>query len=146
MMIFCKSDPKSCKELISILQKYESAFGQKINRQKSAITFSAKTISSVKQQVKNALGIQQEEGTGEYLGLPEHFGSTKKKPVQSNSRQSKAESTKLVHKTFVACGKDDHAQVSLGSYANVYHDVLQTTGLTHKENSICFNKILVGQE
>ncbi|CAA7062301.1 unnamed protein product [Microthlaspi erraticum] len=77
-MIFCKADPKSCKELLSILRKYEEASGQKINRQKSAITFSSKTDQAVRQQVKNALEIQQEGGNGKYLGLPEHFGRRKK--------------------------------------------------------------------
>ncbi|CAA7062155.1 unnamed protein product [Microthlaspi erraticum] len=77
-MIFCQANQKSGNELLTILKKYESASGQQINRQNSAITFSAKTNNTVKQQVKNALGIQQEGGNGKYLGLPEHFGRKKK--------------------------------------------------------------------
>ncbi|CAA7054622.1 unnamed protein product [Microthlaspi erraticum] len=77
-MIFCKANPTTCNTLLNILRKYETASGQKINRTKSAITFSAKTNAAVRQQVKNALGIQQEGGVGKYLGLPEHFGRRKK--------------------------------------------------------------------
>lgn len=61
-----------------ILQKYEEASGQKINLQKSAITFSAKTPLEIKIRVKDELKIQNEGGKGKYLGLPELFGRKKK--------------------------------------------------------------------
>lgn len=77
-MFFCKSDAKDCETLLLILKKYESASGQKINTQKSAITFSAKTKTCVKERVKLQLGIQKEGGLGKYLGLPELFGRKKK--------------------------------------------------------------------
>lgn len=51
MMIFCQANSESCKELLSILKKYEGVSGQNINRQKLAIMFSAKTSNIVKQQV-----------------------------------------------------------------------------------------------
>ena len=77
-MFFCRSDRASCEALVSILQRYELASGQCINRNKSAITFSSKTMLSTKQNVKSALGIGQEGGIGKYLGLPEHFGRRKR--------------------------------------------------------------------
>ncbi|CAA7017042.1 unnamed protein product [Microthlaspi erraticum] len=77
-MFFCRSDPTSCEELMRIIGKYEVASGQKINKQKSAITFSAKTGRDTKQRVKDTLGIQREGGLGKYLGLPEHFRRKKK--------------------------------------------------------------------
>ncbi|CAA7021924.1 unnamed protein product [Microthlaspi erraticum] len=77
-MFFCKSNEKTCESLKEILGKYEEASGQKINCQKSAITFSKKTPQATKRKVMNALGIKQEGGTGKYLGLPEAFGRRKK--------------------------------------------------------------------
>ncbi|CAA7031134.1 unnamed protein product [Microthlaspi erraticum] len=77
-MFFCRSDPHSCDELMRIIHKYETASGQKINKEKSAITFSSKTAASTKDRVKIRLGIQKEGGLGKYLGLPEHFGRRKK--------------------------------------------------------------------
>ncbi|KAG7600499.1 Reverse transcriptase zinc-binding domain [Arabidopsis suecica] len=77
-MFFCKSDSKGCAALLSILQRYEAASGQKINTQKSAITFSAKTNNGTKERVKKDLNIQKEGGQGKYLGLPELFGRKKK--------------------------------------------------------------------
>lgn len=77
-MFFCRSDPKSCRKLSEILQKYERASGQKINQDKSAITFSSKTKPDTKLQAKQLLNIQKEGGNGKYLGLPELFGRKKK--------------------------------------------------------------------
>lgn len=77
-MFFGKSNAASCSALLSILQKYEMASGQCINRGKSAITFSSKTSPECKTRVKAELNINQEGGIGKYLGLPEHFGRKKR--------------------------------------------------------------------
>ena len=77
-MFFLKSDDQSCATLVIILQQYKIASGQKINTSKSAITFSEKTTQETRSRVKIFLGIANEGGVGKYLGLPEHFGRTKK--------------------------------------------------------------------
>lgn len=77
-MIFTMTDAYACDTLLDILQKYEQASGQKINPQKSLISFSSKTPVEIKERVKLQLGIDKEGGVGKYLGLPEHFGRKKK--------------------------------------------------------------------
>ena len=77
-MFFCHSSPESCNNLIKILSEYEEASGQKINRNKSAVTFSSKTPVEMKNAAKAILNINKEGGLGKYLGLPEHFGRKKK--------------------------------------------------------------------
>ncbi|KAG7616431.1 Endonuclease/exonuclease/phosphatase [Arabidopsis thaliana x Arabidopsis arenosa] len=77
-MFFCRSDEKSCFSLLNILQRYEKASGQMINKGKSAITFSAKTSDPAKSKVHQILGMQQVGGLGKYLGLPELFGKKKR--------------------------------------------------------------------
>ncbi|WZZ38588.1 hypothetical protein YC2023_034847 [Brassica napus] len=77
-MFFCKSKPSCVAALVKILATYEAVSGQKINPQKSAITFSAKTPATVRARVKEAMSISLEGGTGKYLGLPEQFGRRKR--------------------------------------------------------------------
>lgn len=77
-VFFCKSDPVSCDSVLAILEKYEAASGQRINLQKSAITFSAKTPVAIRIKVKERLHIEAEGGIGKYLGLPEHFSRRKR--------------------------------------------------------------------
>lgn len=77
-MMFCNSSEDSCLALKRILQAYEQVSGQKVNIQKSSITFSKNTPQEKKDKAKAILGISKEGGVGKYLGLPEHFGRRKK--------------------------------------------------------------------
>ena len=77
-IFFTKSDPHACSTLMNILHSYEQASGQKVNAQKSSISFSRKAPADTRIKVKAQLGIDKEGGVGKYLGLPEHFGRKKK--------------------------------------------------------------------
>ena len=77
-MFFCKSKPSCVAALMKILATYEAVSGQRINPQKSAITFSAKTQACVRAPVTNSMSISIEGGIGKYLGLPEQFGRRKR--------------------------------------------------------------------
>ncbi|KAL0799439.1 hypothetical protein Bca101_054614 [Brassica carinata] len=77
-MFFCKSKPTCILALKKILATYETVSGQRINPQKSAITFSAKTPDITRARVKGTMEIYTEGGVGKYLGLPEQFGRRKR--------------------------------------------------------------------
>lgn len=77
-MFFCRSKASCVSALKHILVVYEAISGQKINPQKSSITFSAKTPATVRARVKDSLDISLEGGIGKYLGLPEQFGRRKR--------------------------------------------------------------------
>lgn len=76
-LFVCMADEDQCGELQNILSIYGNATGQSINLEKSSITFGDKIEDSVKELVKNKLGIQSEGGAGTYLGLPECFSGSK---------------------------------------------------------------------
>lgn len=78
ILFFCRTNNKSLKSLSKILQLYEKASGQKINTQKSGITFSNLAPTALKDKIKHALGIEKEGGAVKYLGVPEHFGRKKR--------------------------------------------------------------------
>lgn len=77
-MFLFQTNRKCIEALKEILKLYEQASRQKINKEKSAITFSKTAPESLKDRVKNGLEITMEGGAGKYLGLPEHFGRKKK--------------------------------------------------------------------
>lgn len=62
-MFFCYATPTFVQTLKVILQEYEAASGQKINNNKSSITFSSKTPAMIKDSTKQILEIQKEGGT-----------------------------------------------------------------------------------
>lgn len=77
-IFFCKTNRKSVKALKNILKLYQEASGQKINCQKSAITFSSKAPQDIKDKVQRELNIPKERGLGKYMGLLEHLAEGKK--------------------------------------------------------------------
>jgi hypothetical protein len=79
LMRACKGD---AQELRRILQVYERASRQMINRDKSAILFSPNTTSVDKDEVRQALNIVQEVKSERYLGLPVSIGKSRKKAFE----------------------------------------------------------------
>ena len=63
---------------MNILESYEKASGQKVNKNKTTIFFSKSTVEINKNEIKSALGLQENEHYEQYLGLPSLVGRRKK--------------------------------------------------------------------
>ena len=63
---------------MEILETYEGASGQKVNKNKTAIFFSKSTVEATKQEIKEALGLQEIVHFEQYLRLPSLVGRRKK--------------------------------------------------------------------
>ena len=63
---------------MNILERYEKASGQKVNKNKTTIFFSKSTVEINKNEIKSALGLQEIEHYEQYLGLPSLVGRRKK--------------------------------------------------------------------
>ena len=63
---------------MEILKTYEGASGQKVNKHKTAIFFSKSTVETTKQEIKEALGLQEIVDFEQYLELPSLVGRRKK--------------------------------------------------------------------
>lgn len=77
-LIFFKANEEEGQNLSRILQVYQRASGQEINYNKSAITFSKGTPSSLQKNITKLFGITKIGGFGKYLGLPDHIGRRRK--------------------------------------------------------------------
>ena len=62
---------------MEILELYEAALGQKINTEKSSVTFSHNTSLETRNEVLCILGPMQDSRQGKYLGLPSVIGKSK---------------------------------------------------------------------
>lgn len=78
-LLLCKASTNEADEIMNCLKLYGQASGQLINLQKSSVIFGSKVPDSVKMEIKEVLGIDQEGGEGYYLGLPECFSGSKVK-------------------------------------------------------------------
>ena len=67
-----------CRLFKNILQLYEKASGQKINRNKTTVFFNKATIEGRKEEIKDFLGVNEVREYERYLGLPTVVGINKK--------------------------------------------------------------------
>jgi hypothetical protein len=81
-LVLMRARAGDAKELKRLLDIYEKASGQMINRDKSSIMFSPNTRTSVRQQMRGALSISQEARNERYLGLPISVGRSRKRAFE----------------------------------------------------------------
>jgi len=81
-LILMRARADDAKDLRKILEIYERASGQVINKDKSSIMFSPNTIQQDRSQMRVNLGIQAEAKSERYLGLPVAVGRSRKKAFE----------------------------------------------------------------
>ncbi|XP_048605537.1 uncharacterized protein LOC125583041 [Brassica napus] len=62
---------------MKVVRKYGKAYGQCINFEKSSLLFGKRINANTRQEIKDAMGIQNEGGMGTYLGIPEDISGSK---------------------------------------------------------------------
>ena len=76
-LLFCKASIQECQKLIAILDLYEAASEQKINVDKSSISFSQNTPPELKAEVLEVMGPMKDLKHYKYLGLTSIIGKSK---------------------------------------------------------------------
>ena len=69
--------PEYGEEVMKVVSKYGKASGQYINFDKSSLIFGKRINATNRQDIKDALGIQNEGGMETYLGIPEDISGSK---------------------------------------------------------------------
>uniref|UniRef100_A0A7N2KX33 Reverse transcriptase n=1 Tax=Quercus lobata TaxID=97700 RepID=A0A7N2KX33_QUELO len=77
-LLFCRAMGDECRKIIDILDTYEGELGQKVNKNKTTIFFSKSIDEATKQEIKDALGLQEIVQFEQYLWLPSLVGRRKK--------------------------------------------------------------------
>ena len=77
-LLFYKTNPQECGNVLKILSDYEVVSGQKINREKRSLFFSKSTNDDIRQEIKRVTGVQEIKFYEKYLGLPSLVGRGKK--------------------------------------------------------------------
>ncbi|KAL6196209.1 hypothetical protein ACLB2K_031824 [Fragaria x ananassa] len=68
-LIFGKASPKAARNILTVLNNFSAASGQKINFDKSSLYFSPKVSNVTKVNIVSILAIQQKATIGKYLGV-----------------------------------------------------------------------------
>ena len=70
---------EECDKVLDILDKYEEASGQKVNRSKTSLFFSNSILEEVKHEIKVKFGVLEIIHYEKYLWLPFLVGKRKKR-------------------------------------------------------------------
>ena len=77
-LVFCRAQVEDVRKIQEVLDKDERASGQKINSNKTTLFFSQNVLGSIKESIKNLLGVLEIKEYEKYLGLPTMVGRNKK--------------------------------------------------------------------
>lgn len=77
-LLFTRANRQECSVIVDILNKYEAASGQKINLDKSEVSFSRGVSNSLREELSSFLGMHAVDDHVKYLGLPTIIGRSKK--------------------------------------------------------------------
>ena len=78
-LLFTRASIQECNVIVDILNKCELASGQKINYEKSEVSFSRGVKISQREEMTNVLSMRQVEKHEKYLGNPSIAGRSKKR-------------------------------------------------------------------
>ncbi|KAF5459101.1 hypothetical protein F2P56_023085 [Juglans regia] len=81
-LLFCQANMKEWMGLNQILNGYEEASGQKLNRQKTTLFFSKNTKQPARNYIKQVTGLADSSNLEKYLGLPSLIGRSKVREFQ----------------------------------------------------------------
>lgn len=82
-LLFCKANSQQWRRMSQLLDIYEKASRQKLNRQKNSIFFSRNTSMEIKQEILALFGIPSTQRYDIYLGLPALVGKSRTKSFLS---------------------------------------------------------------
>ena len=77
-LLFCRATEDECNKILSILETYEDAFGQKVNTTKTTLFFSKYVTADTRNNIKLALGVPKIMQYEKYMGLPSFVEKGKK--------------------------------------------------------------------
>ena len=76
-LLFCRATQTECQKIQEILQVYEKASGQQLNRSKTTLFFSRNTTQATQEAIKSILGVPNIRQYEKYLGLQSLVGKEK---------------------------------------------------------------------
>ena len=82
-LLFTRASPQECTIVVDMLNQYESASDQKINYEKSEVSFSRGVSIERKAELTRILNMRQVDKHDRYLGIPSISGRSKKQIFDS---------------------------------------------------------------
>ena len=118
---------QECRALQDILSLYENALGQKLNAEKTSLFFSSNTPEATKQEIQNALGVQNMNQLEKYLGLPPLIGRSKRKAFDEIKNKVRKKMGGVERKTPLLGRERSPYKGSGSGHPHLCHECVQVT-------------------
>ncbi|XP_042964588.1 uncharacterized protein LOC122298800 [Carya illinoinensis] len=105
-LLFCKANSLEWSRMLYILEVYEKASRQVINKDKTSIFFSSNTLTEIQNNILNISGVKASGSFEKYLGLPTVLGKSKGAAFHSLIDRTWQRITNWKTKFLSAAGKE----------------------------------------
>ena len=125
-LLFCRASVEECQRLLHILETYEAASGQAINRQKTSLFFTTNTKPEVRRAIQQMMSARIMSSGEKYLGLPMASGKSK----VNTFKELQEKITKMVmgwNEAYFKGRERDFDQDRGPSHSNLLHVSIQIT-------------------
>ena len=123
-LIFSKATMEECDKMMDLLNKYEEASRQKVNRSKTSLFFSNSIPEEVKHGIKVKLGVPEIMHYEKYLGLPSLFGKGKKESFNYIKEKVWRKTSRVGSKITLPSWKGSALKDSYSSYPYLHYGLL----------------------
>jgi hypothetical protein len=82
-LLFCRATSRDWERLAQILECYEKASGQQLNKEKTSIFFSHNTSQEARDCILRLSGVPSTQRYDQYMGLPALVGKSQMKEFKS---------------------------------------------------------------
>ena len=105
-IIFCQATNDECNRLEQILETYECASGQQLNRKKTSLFFSHNTPQETPESIQHRFGAEVIWQHETYLGLPSLIGRSKKNTFHALKERLANKLSRWKEKLLSQAGKE----------------------------------------
>lgn len=126
-LMFCKAIIVETANLKNILSVYESLSGQKINYDKSEISFNRNMPSRMQQTLQRRLNVKAVEKQDKYLCIPTHHREVEKVGIFINQRLSNSKTQRMEIQDFVSSWIINTHKIGKSVNPYVYYELFLTS-------------------
>ena len=105
-IIFCQATREECSQLAQILETYEQASGQQLNREKRSLFFSHNTPEDLQDAITHYFGAEVIRQHETYLGLPSIVGRSKQNTFRALKERLSNKLSNWKEKLLSQAGKE----------------------------------------
>lgn len=123
-LLISRATQNECLKIVEILNSYEEASGQKVNFEKSEVSFSRGVEQCRAEELASLMGVKLVRKHSKYLGVPTSYGRSKKEVFWDNLGLHSEEVEWMEREILVNCWERGSFEVCGPSHPDIFDEYL----------------------